>query len=163
MLPVVIVAVPAVDKLPTVAVPVVFKVPVTLIPVEVMITVLATLLTLNKILPLFKIEIFDEPLDSVPGVTVAQLKLPTPSVLRYCPELPPNIFTFATLPKLAVVLATKLLDVTLPLASIITEVGNSPIEYPATEFKGLIAILSHSYFIIFINICYGASTITSIL
>ena len=59
---------------------------------------------------------------------------------------PPVIVTFPIAPRLAERETVKLLAETFPLVSTTTVVGYSPTEKPATEFKGLIAIL-YSYVI----------------
>ena len=83
-------------------------VPDTLIPVPVTVNIFALPATLTVIFPfaagmstlLLPLLILLELIDT-------QLKLPLPLVLNTCPLLPPVIMTLATLPKLAVLEATK--------------------------------------------------------
>ena len=100
---------PVVPILPTLALPLALMVPVILAPADVTTNMFAPpptlMLTLPAALGILKLLV---PFDIVETVTPLKLKLPAPSVVRYCPTPPPAIFTFPIAPKLMLLAPVKL-------------------------------------------------------
>jgi len=116
-----------------------------LAPVPVKITTLLLPAILKAISLLAYRKMLLLPLARVSKSIVANERLPAPSVTIDCPEVPPLILTLPILLRLLTPVVVMLVVVIAPLAKIILA-GVSPTENPATELKGLIAIVVVSSF-----------------
>ena len=115
-----------------------------LAPVPVKMTTLLLPAILKAILLLAYRKMLLLPLERVSKSIVANERLPAPSVTIACPLEPPEILTFPKALRLLTPVVVMLVVVISPFAKIILA-GVSPTENPATELKGLIAIVVVSY------------------
>ena len=111
-----------------------------LAPVPVKMTTLLLPAILKAILLLAYRKMLLLPLERVSKSIVANERLPAPSVTIACPLEPPEILTFPKALRLLTPVVVMLVVVISPFAKIILA-GVSPTENPATELKGLIAIV----------------------